>query len=81
MKDGFSRRRRIGLILGPLVLMILIVIPTPAGVDTAAMRLVAVISLMSVWWVSEAVPLSVTALLPMALFPLFNIIDGGFSDS
>jgi sodium-dependent dicarboxylate transporter 2/3/5 len=74
MKDGFPRRRRIGLILGPLILMILIMIPTPSGVNPAAMRLVAVIGLMSVWWVSEAVPLSVTALLPMALFPLFNIM-------
>lgn len=32
--------------------------------------------LMAVWWVTEAVPISVTALLPVALFPLLGIMNG-----
>lgn len=32
--------------------------------------------LMAVWWITEAVPLAVTSLLPVALFPLFGIMDG-----
>ncbi|MBS4060707.1 MAG: SLC13/DASS family transporter [Bacteroidetes bacterium] len=32
--------------------------------------------LMAVWWVSETVPLAITSLLPVALFPLFGIMDG-----
>lgn len=32
--------------------------------------------LMAVWWITEAVPLAVTSLLPVALFPLFGILDG-----
>lgn len=32
--------------------------------------------LMAVWWITEVVPLAVTSLLPVALFPLFGIMDG-----
>jgi sodium-dependent dicarboxylate transporter 2/3/5 len=32
--------------------------------------------LMAVWWITEAVPLAVTSLLPVALFPLLGIMNG-----
>lgn len=32
--------------------------------------------LMAVWWITEALPLAVTSLLPVALFPLLGIMDG-----
>lgn len=32
--------------------------------------------LMAVWWITEVVPLAVTSLLPVALFPLFGVMDG-----
>ncbi|MCK5781275.1 MAG: SLC13/DASS family transporter [Flavobacteriales bacterium] len=36
----------------------------------------AIAVLMAIWWASEAVPIAVTALLPVVLFPLFGIMDG-----
>ena len=36
----------------------------------------AVALLMAVWWITEAVPLAVTSLLPVALFPFLGIMDG-----
>jgi sodium-dependent dicarboxylate transporter 2/3/5 len=36
----------------------------------------AIAVLMAIWWASEAVPIAVTALLPIILFPLFGIMDG-----
>ena len=36
----------------------------------------AVAALMAVWWVSETVPLAVTALVPLVLFPAMGILDG-----
>jgi sodium-dependent dicarboxylate transporter 2/3/5 len=32
--------------------------------------------LMAVWWITEVLPLAVTSLLPVALFPLFGVMDG-----
>lgn len=39
-------------------------------------RTLAVALLMAVWWITEVVPLAVTSLLPVALFPLLGIMDG-----
>lgn len=33
-------------------------------------------ALMAVWWITEVVPLAVTSLLPVVLFPLFGVMDG-----
>jgi len=31
---------------------------------------------MAIWWITEAIPLAATALIPVALFPLFGVVDG-----
>jgi sodium-dependent dicarboxylate transporter 2/3/5 len=36
----------------------------------------AVAALMAIWWVSETIPLAVTALVPMVLFPALGVLDG-----
>ncbi|HQX49288.1 MAG TPA: SLC13 family permease [Planctomycetaceae bacterium] len=51
----------------------LLFLPTPAGMNPAAHRLVAVAFLMAGLWVTQAIPLAATSLLPLALFPLFGI--------
>ena len=40
-----------------------------------AQKLAAIVSLMAIWWVGEAVPIPVTALIPLALFPLMGILS------
>jgi len=36
----------------------------------------AIAFLMAIWWITEAVPLAITSLLPVVLFPLFGVMDG-----
>ncbi|RLD50976.1 MAG: SLC13/DASS family transporter, partial [Bacteroidetes bacterium] len=36
----------------------------------------AVAALMAIWWVTETIPLAVTALIPLVLFPAFGVLDG-----
>jgi solute carrier family 13 (sodium-dependent dicarboxylate transporter), member 2/3/5 len=67
-----KRRRTVGLIAGPLIFLGLL-IWTPAGLAAPAARLAAIVALALVWWVTEAVPIPVTALLAPALIVVFGI--------
>ncbi|GFR73054.1 solute carrier family 13 member 5 [Elysia marginata] len=49
--------------------------PLPAAVGTSESRCAYVVMLMAVYWFSEAIPVGVTALIPVVLFPVFGILD------
>jgi solute carrier family 13 (sodium-dependent dicarboxylate transporter), member 2/3/5 len=68
-------RQTTGLFVGLLLFGILLIMPVPAGLSTGAMRAGAVTLLMAAWWMSEAIPISATALIPLALFPLLKVLD------
>src|SRR5690242_8721217 len=59
--------------LGLLLFVIVWISPTPAGLPAAAQRLAALATLMAIWWVTNAWPIAVTSLLPVALFPILGI--------
>jgi sodium-dependent dicarboxylate transporter 2/3/5 len=66
-EQRFDRARRtFGLFAGPALLLALLAFPPPAPGPEAA-RLVAVLGLVLVWWMTEAVPIPVTSLLGPAL--------------
>jgi len=46
--------------------------PPPADLSVAAWRTAGVAIWMAIWWLSEAVPIPVTALVPLAMFPLLG---------
>ncbi len=68
-------RQRIGLLLGPLLFLLVLLMPTPEAMSPAAQRLAAVTLLMASWWISEALPIAATALLPIVLFPLLEVMS------
>lgn len=72
---GRSRHQQIGLVLGPLLALLILVTDPPASLSDAAWHTAAMGLLMAVWWATEAVPIAVTALLPLVLFPLLGIAD------
>ena len=72
-----ERRPLIGLLVGPLLFLLILLMPLPSGMSPEALRVAAVAALMAVWWLSEAIPVPATALLPIVLFPLLGILDGG----
>jgi sodium-dependent dicarboxylate transporter 2/3/5 len=65
----------IGLWLGLVFFLLLMVFPVDPG-NVPASRLAAVAMLMATWWVSDAIPLFATALLPLVLFPILGIMGG-----
>lgn len=64
---------RLGLWLGPVLAVLVLVIPGPADLPPSAQRLAAVVVLMAAWWATQCVPMAVTSLLPLVCFPLLGI--------
>jgi sodium-dependent dicarboxylate transporter 2/3/5 len=63
-------------VLAPLVSLYIIFFANVDPTNPAVGATLAVALLMAVWWITEAVPLAVTSLLPVALFPFLGIMDG-----
>lgn len=68
-------RQRIGLVLGLGLFALFLVLPPPDGLSGAGWRAAAVATLMAVWWITEAIPVYATGLLPLTLFPLLDVVD------
>ena len=65
----------VGLIAGLIAFTVILILPPPDGLDPAAWHTAAVTLLMAIWWISEAVPIPATALLPLVLFPSLKVVD------
>ena len=70
-----SRARMVGLLLGPLVFVAILLLPPPEGLEPAAWRVAAVAALLAVFWLTEAIPVAATALLPIVLFPVLGVSE------
>jgi sodium-dependent dicarboxylate transporter 2/3/5 len=68
-----DRRAIVGLIGGAAVFAVLLLLPAPDGMSGPAWRVAAVALLMAVWWVTEAIPVPATAMIPLVAFPLLGV--------
>ena len=68
-------QKKIGLFAGPLAFVMIILLPQFGSLTIEAQKVVAAATWMLIWWITEAVNISVTSLLPLVLFPLLTI-DG-----
>ena len=73
MINRITDSSRLGLYLGLLLFLIFLFLPAPEGLDDTAWRTAAVAILMATWWISEAIPIAATALIPIVLFPVLGI--------
>ena len=69
------RVRAAARIAGPLLVLLTLVVPAPAELSAAGWRTTGVGLLMALWWVTEALPIPATALLPLVLFPVLGIAE------
>ncbi|OYD07250.1 SLC13 family permease [Paludifilum halophilum] len=72
-----SRRQTVGLILGPLLFVITLFGISPEGLSESAQAVLACILWISTWWITEAIPIPATSLLPVILFPLTGALGSG----
>ena len=65
--------KKIGLLLAPILFFTVLILPSPI-ISTSADAVIAVAIWMVIWWITEAVHIAVTALLPLILFPLLKVM-------
>ena len=66
-------KQMLALIAGPLAFLVFGLIPFD-GLEPAAQNVLALTAWMAIWWVTEAIPMSATALLPVTVLPLLQAI-------
>ena len=65
--------RKRGFWIGIFLFFGVILLPAPSGLSESAWLVAAVALLMVTWWSTEAIPIPVTSLLPLALFPILGV--------
>lgn len=71
-----QRKQTIGLIAGLCLFALTLLTPATESLSAPARHVLAVALLMASWWISEAIPIAATALLPILLFPLLGVMPG-----
>ena len=71
----FSLQKWLGLFGGLFLFILMLWSDPPEGLGKEGWVTAAVAILMAIWWISEAIPIPATALLPLVLFPLLEIAN------
>lgn len=66
--------RYIGFFSGIIAFIIILLLPAPEGLSPEGKSAAAVVVLMSIWWMTEAIPVYVTAFLPLVLYPPLGVL-------
>lgn len=67
--------QRIGFFLGLAAFAITALLPAPAGMPREAWLVAGLVVWMAAWWMTEAIPLTATALLPFLVLPFAGVLD------
>src|SRR5690625_4051529 len=74
-KRDYKTAQLFGLILGPLLFLLILLFFTPEGLSYEGRAVLAGTTWIAIWWMTEALPIPVTSLLPIILFPLTNALS------
>ncbi len=69
------RKQIIGLFLGPIFFILIFFFTSPAGMSEQALAILASTFWIAIWWITEAIPIAATALIPIVLFPVTGGLD------
>ena len=65
---------RVGLLAGAAAFALMQLVPGPASLAPEGWAAASVVVLMACWWLTEAAPIAVTALVPLVLFPVLGLM-------
>ncbi|PCJ32870.1 MAG: anion transporter [Alphaproteobacteria bacterium] len=69
-----TKSRKIGMVVGLLFLGISLFVPPPEGMSDLAWRTSGIALLLAAWWATEVLPIPITSLLPLLLFPALGVM-------
>ena len=72
--QSYPLYKKIGFFAGPLLFLLIYNLPITI-INPLAHKVIAVAAWMIVWWITEAVAIPITALLPMTIFPLIGTME------
>ncbi|MCM3323114.1 MULTISPECIES: SLC13 family permease [Cytobacillus] len=76
-----TKKQNIGLLLGPILFALTLLFVSPEGMSREAQAVLASTLWVAVWWITEAIPIPVTSLLPIILFPVTGAVTEGITSS
>lgn len=68
-----NKTKTIGFLSGVVIFLTMMMVPSPEGLSSAGWHTAAVALLMATWWITEAIPIAATALVPIVFFPVLEI--------
>ena len=74
-KRSYNTPQLIGLFLGPLLFVLTLIFVNPEGLPPEAKAILASTIWIATWWITEAIPIPATSLLPIILFPMTGGLD------
>ncbi|PYZ96647.1 anion transporter [Alteribacter lacisalsi] len=74
---SYDRRQLIGLILGPLLFIATLLFFSPEGLSWEARAVLASTIWIATWWITEAIPIPATSIMPIILFPMTGSLESG----
>ncbi len=78
---AYGKRKGIGLILGPFLFIATLLFFKPEGLSSEGLAVLASTLWIATWWITEAIPIPATSLLPLILFPLTGGLSGDITAS
>ncbi|MDY0405057.1 DASS family sodium-coupled anion symporter [Virgibacillus sp. 179-BFC.A HS] len=80
-KRSYKPAQWIGLFAGPIFFILTLLFFSPEGLSKSGLAVLASTIWVAIWWMTEAIPIPATSLLPIVLFPLTNGLDLGATTS
>ena len=71
-----ERIQKLGFVLGLISFLIILIFFNPDPQNPNVGKVAAVAVLMAIWWITEALPMAATSLVPLVFFPLLGVLSG-----
>ncbi len=72
-QSSLNLAQKIGFVLGPALCLLIYLFMRPAGLGRDGVAALAGTAWIAVWWVTEAIPIPITSLVPIVLFPALGL--------